>query len=136
MEFLRPKHSIPDIDMAPLIDCVFQLLTFFMLTSLFAKPTMKMTLPAAAARETMETDDLTVAIDRDGKILVNRTPVAVAELRAHLQEQLRRQARKQINLRGDADMPYRLFVQVMDLAKQAGAQQINIVHERAETHAP
>ncbi|NQU11142.1 biopolymer transporter ExbD [bacterium] len=134
MDFLRPKRVFPRIDLAPLIDCVFQLLIFFMLTSSFARPALELTLPTATARQTVESPNLIVAIDRSGRITVDRETVRLTELEAVLARRLAGQEHKQINLRGDAEMPYRLFVQVMDRARQAGAQQLNIVHERVEDH--
>jgi biopolymer transport protein ExbD len=131
MEFLRPKRAAAGLDLTPLIDVVFQLLVFFMLTSSFANPAMKLMLPTASARETIDPQQLVVSVDRDGRVFVNSDPVEVDALKGALEQKLAGMERKQVNFRGDEQMPYQRFVQVMDIAKQAGAKQLNIVHQEA-----
>lgn len=129
MEFIRPKRVSLALDMAPLIDIVFQLLIFFMLSSSFFNPALKLNLPKAVQQDRREPERVIVSIDRMGTVSVNAARVPMAKLQAHLEAKLIQDPRKSIHLRGDQDMPYRLFVEVMDLARQAGARQINIVHE-------
>lgn len=129
MEFIRPKRISLGLDMAPLIDIVFQLLIFFMLSSSFLNPALKLDLPQAVKHDANEPQQVVVSIDRAGKILINTIETSLAQLKTQLEAKLAGNSKKSIHLRGDKDMPYRFFVQVMDLARQAGARQINIVHE-------
>lgn len=129
MEFLRPKRVAMGLDLAPLIDCVFQLLIFFMLSSTFANPALKLALPRATSAEQPDADQIVVSIDADGKIFVNSDEVKFEDLKTVLQQRLAKVERKQVNFRGDRAMRYDLFVRVMDIAKQAGAVQLNLVHE-------
>jgi biopolymer transport protein ExbD len=131
MEFLRTKRVSTGLDLAPLIDVVFQLLIFFMLASSFTNLALKLTLPTAISREQVDPDQLVVSIERNGTILVNHSPVKLENLKDVLQARLQSQADKRITFRGDQDMRYQLFVQVMDIAKQAGARQLNIAHQEA-----
>jgi biopolymer transport protein ExbD len=132
MEFLRPKRVAMGLDMAPLIDCVFQLLIFFMLSSTFVNPALKLALPRATSAEKPDADQIVVSIDRDGKIFVNTDEIPLENLKAALQQRLAKVERKQVNFRGDRAMRYELFVRVMDIAKEAGAVQLNLVHETSE----
>jgi len=118
--------------MAPLIDIVFQLLIFFMLTSAFTTPSIKLNLPKAVVSDQKELEKIVVSIDKTADIFLNQEKVPLPELKFRLETKLKTDAKKSIYLRGDEDMPYRLFVQVMDLARQAGARQINIAHEKGE----
>lgn len=129
MEFIRPKRVSLSLDMAPLIDVVFQLLIFFMLSSSFFNPALKLNLPKAVEQDRREPERIVVSVNRAGNIFVNSTPVLMTELKAQLEKKLFSDREKAIHLRGDKEMPYRLFVQVMDMARQAGARHINIVHE-------
>lgn len=129
MAFIRPRRISLSLDMAPLIDVVFQLLIFFMLSSSFLNPSLKLDLPKALTQDPPERDRLVLTIDRQGNIFVNTAKTSVAELKSRLSEKLISDPKKSIHLRGDENMPYRLFVQAMDIARQAGARQINIVHE-------
>ena len=132
MEFIRPKKISLGLDMAPLIDVVFQLLIFFMLTSSFSNPALKLNLPKAVLQDQKEPERIVISIERTGTIFVNTSKIPIAELKPHLESKFRSNSKKSVHLRGDEEMPYRLFVQVMDMARQAGARQINIVHEAEE----
>lgn len=129
MEFLRPKRPSLSIDMAPLIDIVFQLLIFFMLSSSFLNPALKLNLPKAQVHDSKEREQIVVSIDQMGKVFVNRIQVQIADLKAQLEQKISQDSKRSVHIRGDKEMPYKYFVQVMDLARQAGAKQVNIVHE-------
>ncbi|OGW69463.1 MAG: hypothetical protein A2036_01690 [Omnitrophica bacterium GWA2_50_21] len=129
MEFIRPRNLSMGLDMAPLIDIVFQLLIFFMLSSSFLNPALKLNLPKAIAQDETPREKIIVSVDKKGSLFVNTAPVPMDRLQSELSAKLAKEETKAVFLRGDADMPYKLFVQVMDISRQAGAQQINIVHE-------
>ncbi|MBI4395310.1 MAG: biopolymer transporter ExbD [Candidatus Omnitrophica bacterium] len=129
MEFLRPKRPSLSLDMAPLIDIVFQLLIFFMLSSSFLNPALKLTLPKAQIHDLKEPQQIIVSIDQTGKVFVNRSQVQMSDLKSELSRRLTQDSKKSVHVRGDKEMAYKYFVQVMDLARQAGAKQVNIVHE-------
>lgn len=129
MEFIRPKRLSLSLDMAPLIDVVFQLLIFFMLSSSFFHPSLRLNLPKAVQHDRREPERIVVSVDREGRTFVDSKFVEKNELRFQLESKLAPRPEKSIHLKGDRDMSYRLFVEVMDIARQAGARQINIVHE-------
>lgn len=129
MEFIRPKKPTLSLDMAPLIDVVFQLLIFFMLSSSFIAPAMRLNLPKAATRDDRDVEKIVLSIDRSGGYFLNEAKVFSEDLRRGIAAKLSYAKKKSIDLRGDGDVPYRFFVKAMDEARQAGASQINIVHE-------
>jgi len=131
MDFVRPKRATLSLDMAPLIDVVFQLLIFFMLTSSFPLPSLKLNLPKAVQQETKEPERIVISVDSAGRVAVDSTRVSMEELTSHLQSKLASDRSKSVHLRGDQDMPYRFFVEVMDKSRRAGARQIHIVHEKS-----
>lgn len=131
MEFIRPRKPSLGLDMTPMIDIVFQLLIFFMLSSSFLNPSLKLTLPKAVQQDTREPEKIVVSVDKTGNTFINTQKVAKDELKGQLENRFSGDAKKTVHLRGDAEMPYKLFVEVMDIARQAGAKQINIVHEEA-----
>ena len=130
MDFIRPKKPALALDMAPLIDIVFQLLIFFMLSSSFLAPSLKLNLPVSSVHDPTESEKIVVSISRTGEIFIDSERVENEELRAAIARRLERSEKKAIHIRGDKDMPYRHFVETMDLARQAGARQVNIVHEK------
>lgn len=129
MEFIRSKRTTTTLDMAPLIDVVFQLLIFFMLSSSFLNPAIKINLPKAVTQDKREAERLLLTIDKEGNYYVNRNPVSAQELKSKLSEKLSTSDKKSIDIKGDGNVSYRYFVSAMDTARQAGATQINIVHE-------
>lgn len=135
MEFIRSKKPSLSLDMAPLIDIVFQLLIFFMLSSSFLNPSLRLTLPKAVPHDTREPGQVVVSADKTGNIYVNTQKVPREQLKAQLENRFAKVSKKAVHLRGDGEMPYRFFVEIMDIARQAGAQQINIVHETAKSQA-
>ncbi len=117
------------MDLAPLIDVVFQLLIFFMLTSTFAQPAMKLILPQAAMTDLAQQETIVISIDKQGEIFLNNRLTTFDFLKSDLQEVIKKYNDHSVHVKGDQDMPYKFFVQVMDLAKQAGATHVHIVHE-------
>ncbi len=115
--------------MAPLIDVVFQLLIFFMLTASFSNPAMRLNLPKAVTTDKALNEKITISIDRSGQMAINDKPVRREQLRARLQPLLSSAVSKGVFIKGDQNMPYKYFVEIMDEARQAGATQVNIVHE-------
>lgn len=135
VEFIRAKKPSLGLDMTPMIDIVFQLLIFFMLSSSFLNPSLKLTLPKAVQHDRKEPEQVIVSADKSGNIYVNSQKVAKEQLKTQLENRFAKDSKKAVHLRGDADMPYKFFVEIMDIARQAGARQINIVHETSETQA-
>lgn len=129
IEFTRPKKSGLSLDMTPMIDIVFQLLIFFMLSSSFVTPALRLTLPKAVLNDKPEAEQIVVSVDKQGDVFINTVKSSMTELKSVLEEKLARDSKKSVHIRGDQDMPYKFFVEVMDTARQAGAKQVNIVHE-------
>lgn len=132
MEFVRPKKASLSLDMAPLIDIVFQLLIFFMLSSSFLNPSLKLNLPQAVQQDQRETERIIISVDKEGSVFINTLKTSMPELRGAIESKLKADPKKSVHIRGDQNMPYKYFVEVMDLARQAGARQINIVHETSK----
>ena len=130
--FIRPKRVSARLDMAPLIDVVFLLLIFFMLTSTFLQPSIPLALPQAAAADEPPPAPVFVSVDQSGVVYVNQEPVERDAFAAQLGAVLAGRDDKTVNFRGDRTMPYEVFVALMAEARQAGAVQFNIVHEAKE----
>ena len=127
--FVRPKRLSARLDMAPLIDVVFLLLIFFMLTSSFLQPSIPLALPQATAADEPPPAPVFVSVDESGGVYVNQEAVPRADFVAKLGAALTERDDKTVNFRGDRTMPYEVFVALMAEARQAGAVQFNIVHE-------
>jgi len=130
IEFNRPGESSLSLDMAPMIDIVFQLLIFFMLSSSFLYPAMKIALPKTVESDAKEQERIVVSVDREGNVFVNAAKSSMSQLKSDLEAKLAADPKRSVHIRGDKEMPYRYFVEVMGSARQAGARQVNILHEK------
>lgn len=128
MEIIRARKSKLSLDMAPLIDVVFQLLIFFMLTSSFSHATMNVALPKAKTVDQPQQEKIVISISETGDIFLNEQKTSMEFLRKDLSVYLQDQS--SVHIKGDKNMPYKFFVEVMDTARQAGAKQINIIHQK------
>lgn len=134
--FSRPKRPTLSIDMAPLIDVVFLLLIFFMLTSSFVPPSVPLTLPQAASDESSDAAKVIVSLDGEGRISIAETLVANGEFENLLKIELQKNATRVVHFRGDKSVDYGIFLQFMSRARTAGAQQFQLIHEPLGANRP
>jgi len=130
IEFGEPARERKGLDLTPMLDVVFLLLIFFMLTSIFAKPLLPLDLPEASTGQISTEPDITVSISRDGIVYVNEDEVPATRLAALLTELFAGKMARDISLRSDQGVPFGRVVEIMDLAKQAGAENISVVTEQ------
>ena len=132
MEFegLQRNRKIPSL--TPLIDIVFLLLVFFMLTAHFVKDeVLDITLPEADSATTLDNEEaLEIVLDKRGHILIKQKHIAVSELDKVLQQMLSARKNKQVILRGDEVAQLGLTVKVMDAVRKAGASSLDIITQK------
>ena len=121
------------LSLTSLMDVMMLLLIFFLLASVFARPTLEVDLPAAAHSrpEPEHNQQLTISLNREGKIFVNRMPVPLDELPERITQALTRDRNTPVVVRADKECAFAHFVAVMDAAKGAGAAQLIVETTRA-----
>ena len=131
MEFIRPRKSAIGLDMGPLIDVIFLLLIFFMLSSSFLKPSMELKLPQAVSTiDKTIPEAIVVSAAKDGVLSLNANQVQLNHLQSSVKELMDQiSGEPAVHVKGDKDMPYGVFVSVMNQLRLAGASKIHIVHE-------
>lgn len=117
----RKRRLSIRIDMTPMVDVAFLLLTFFMLTTVFSKPqTMEINLPPDETKvEVAESNLLTLRIASDGGIFWNMgteapKKIAFAELRGLLLERSRTNPKLITLVKVDRESTYNMMVDIMD----------------------
>ena len=111
------------LDLIPMINVVFLLLIFFMLTS--TTPTQQKTkieLPTAKTAEKSNKQLLIVTIDSNGSIQLDGKVVEVEALPTHLENKISEKKNTVISIHADKAIEFELFGKVIGLAKQAGAE--------------
>ena len=114
------------IDMAPLIDVVFLLLIFFMLTFAIQGQGLAISLPEGEETEKVE-KDIIVKIDRNNKIYLNDRQIEIDSLGAALGEDLLRRSDKMVVIDSAPKVKYELFARVLDVSREAGAENFSII---------
>lgn len=130
LEFEKPLAKRKWLDLAPMIDVVFLLLIFFMLTSIYAKPMMPIKLPESETSVVQEEPEITIGISSDGSLSLNGQNITIDQLRDELSQRLLGRLEKNIRLTADKRVYFGLVINVMDVAKQAGADNIAVVTEK------
>ncbi|TSA11410.1 MAG: biopolymer transporter ExbD [Deltaproteobacteria bacterium] len=119
----RSKKKSLGLDMAPLIDMVFLLLIFFMLSAHFIEETgISLELPQSKVAGASRPTPLTVSIDRQGRVFVDEVEVGLRDLRQALQMRLAETSRKEVVVKSDRDCLVQILVSVMDEIRLAGAR--------------
>lgn len=125
------QHSNDSIvELTPLIDVIFQLLVFFMLSSSFLYPSLDIVLPTLSDIET-EADSpmLVVNLDAEGNAYINSEPVAMDQLQEMLRLRLAEVEDQAVFLRADEKVEYRLILDIMRKANLAGALQFHFLYQ-------
>ena len=114
------------IDMAQLIDVVFLLLIFFMLTFAIQGQGLAISLPEGEETEKVE-KDIIVKIDHNNKIYLNDRQIEIDSLGAALGEDLLRRSDKLVVIDSAPKVKYGLFARVLDVSREAGAEHFSII---------
>lgn len=131
MQFEGRRRSSNVLNLTPLIDVVFLLLVFFMLTSHFVREEkIKVDLPAATSGRSDDSDHLQVVLDRQGQVLIHGHVIEPTDLDAQLRDDLMGRKDRLVRIRGDRAASLGLAVRVLDAARNAGADGVDIVTER------
>ena len=127
----RRKNEL-SIDLTPLIDVVFQLLIFFVLTSTFQNnPSFRVKLPKAKNRDvTQEPKSVVITIGKEGRIEVDGKTVDERELEMRLCAAAQADATTGVNTRADEATQHQFVIRVMDAAKGCGLERLGILHGR------
>ena len=114
-KFFGSFDEEPQIDLTPLIDCLFMLIIFFVLTMSFSRPVLEIVLPEAVQAQAGEKrDELILSVKADGTLWLDQNrQVTLAELAA----QLDAQPQRMLNIYMDEKADFGVFVSVLDLAK-------------------
>lgn len=131
MRFGRSRRPDPLLDVTPMIDIVFQLVLFFMVSTTFiSSPGIQVDLPRSSAQTILtESDDLNIWMTVEGAVYVNDDPVDLKQLRSRLHAAAERSPSTLIIVKADTGVQHGRVVQVMDLARAEGLTRLAIATE-------
>ncbi|MEZ6015295.1 MAG: biopolymer transporter ExbD [Planctomycetota bacterium] len=134
MDFPRRTRRRSRMELTPLIDVVFQLLVFFLLTSSFLQPSLRLELPRGVNVDEADATPILLEIDREGALSLDGEAIERSNLRAALARALA-EGRRAVRLSGDHAMGYGLFIEALDAARSAGAAHFDLVHSGSAAEA-
>ncbi|MEM5786624.1 MAG: biopolymer transporter ExbD [Syntrophobacteraceae bacterium] len=126
----RPRYQM-QMPLTSLIDIVFLLLIYFLLTTNFlVEEGIKVTLPQARAGAPQVGEEITVFVDKEGRAYMADREVPVDQLYTRLKEMLGAQKDRLVVVKADRSVVLNKAVKVMDLAKAAGAERLMLATEK------
>jgi biopolymer transport protein ExbD len=118
-----------EINIATLIDMVFILLIFFLVTTSFVRETgVEIAKPTAATASELEPESILVALTREGTVHMDERPVSLLSLRGRIRERLRA-GELPVVIVADEEARTGALVEVLDECKRAGATSIHLASE-------
>jgi len=134
---LRKKKRDVELNLTPLIDVVFLLLIFFMVSTSFIRETqIKLELPKADV-EQLETDPeiIEISIDKEGRMFINGKALVnsnIDTLKRAIQPMLTNNKSTPLIISADANTPYQSVIMAMDAASQLGIRNIKMATQRSQ----
>ena len=132
MPFLRQKREEPRIDLTPMVDVVFLLLIFFMISTTFVEsPGLSIKLPESSA-ETVDREpkEIKIYLSKEGDIYHKDKKVSLDEFKQVLAEHGAQAEQTTFMLLADKDAKHGKVVRLMDLARDAGYLKLAIATEQ------
>ena len=121
------EENDDDINMTPMLDIVFIMLIFFIVTASFVKESgIDVQRPSAVTSESKEQASIVVAISESGEIWIDKRAVDVRSVRANIERLRAENPQGSVVIQADKNSTNGLLVQVMDAARQAGVENVSI----------
>ncbi|MBB1293895.1 biopolymer transporter ExbD [Pseudoalteromonas sp. SG43-7] len=124
------QQSAHHIDMSPLLDVVFILLIFFIVTTVFVRESgVEVDKPQAVSASRLEQQVIFLAITDSQQVYFDGSQIGVAGVRSSVEQMLKQQQRPVV-IQADKTVPTELLVKVIDEAKLAGAATVNLATQQ------
>lgn len=130
LKSMKIEHQ-PKLMIIPMIDIIFFLLVFFMMSMLtmVVQKSVPIQLPQAATSKVNLDKVLPITVTADGAIYLEQERIPEGQLKARLEAEKSKNPEMAIIIRGDAGVNYGRVVSVIDTAKKSGIQKVSIAAE-------
>ena len=126
----KSLYEEQELNMTPLIDCVFLLLIFFMVTTVFKQPySLQVVLPEAQQGVIVEEKKLVASITQDGRMEINRHLVTLDDLEQVLLREKEGTRSLTLVVRTDQETPHKYLLDLFEVAKRVGIEKIPLATE-------
>ena len=132
---MRPLNEPEDtfeINILPMIDVIFSILAFFIISSLFLTRSqgLPVDLPSAQTAEPEQSVQLNITIEADGKMFLERQPIELNELKRALNEKIKPNSESLVIINADTKVEHGVVVKVMDRLRQVPGAKMAIAADR------
>lgn len=126
------------VDLTPLIDVIFMLVIFFIMTMSFTLPVVEFNLPeSSTAKTASQSATLRITVNAQGQMSVGENTMTYTELEAYVQEQVKQQGeRLSLEVLIDAQTPTQYLIEVADLARTYTQGRMALISSKKEDLTP
>lgn len=115
------------IDISPLIDCIFILLIFFIVTTTFVEETgIEVDKPQAASASDLEKQSVMIAVTAEGQVVYGGKEIGMSGVQSTVRRFVEKDESTPVIVQVDEKTPSGLFVRVIDEAKLGGAAKVSV----------
>ncbi len=133
MKRARREAEDAQIDLTPMLDVVFIMLIFFIVTTSFVKETgIDINRPSAATAEKKSKGNILIAIKPNGEIWMDKRHIDIRAVRANIQRMKAKFPQSAVIIKSDTEAKTGILVKVMDQIRLAGVKNISIAASKEE----
>jgi biopolymer transport protein ExbD len=127
--FARKTTQSVGVDITPLLDVVFQLLLFFILTSALVQPGIELDLPESEQSNEALEADLVISVDKEGHVFFNDRILGLEEVENVLRSFAAQNSNGNIILRVDSAAAYGNFFSILETTRNVGIKNLHLAYE-------
>ena len=134
MNIQHDPDTPADINMVPMIDVIFAILTFFIVSTLFLtrSESLPVNLPQSQTSDIQQTAQITVTVEASGQLFLNQQPIQLAALADEVRQLQRDRAEALVTINADREVSHGIVVSVMDELRQVEGTRLGIATESPE----
>jgi len=127
MKLPRASKIDATINMAPLIDVVFLLLSFFMITSTYIKTSaINVNLPKAATSDAQANREAVITLYKSGTITLNNKTIDIEQLGKAIKQLSIKDKQLVVTISGDKGIDYGKLIEIMDIVRLTGVKRLSL----------
>lgn len=124
----RKVKQPPSLMLSPMIDMIFLLLVFFIVSTMYMSEvkTISLALPMAKYSETLKKSNFTVSLKKDGTLYLEDAPIDLALLLDRVKEEAKSNTAFSVTIRADEEASYKRVIALIDALKGAGVTNLGL----------
>lgn len=127
----RQRRKPAELNMSPLIDMIFILLIFFVVTTSFVRESgVDVQRPVAQTAETKDSTNIVIAITADNLVVVESKPIDVRSVQSYMERFLMQNPNGSVVLAADRNSRSGLVIQVLDSCRLAGVKNLSVAAKK------